>query len=96
MIQLHFSKVVFVIKLTMSMDYKQEENRILEKTNRQKVIEVERLGQTIEDLEEAILAGGATANMVRDYKRQIEELHVSLWQWLNSALMCYQVSSHLS
>lgn len=65
-------------ELTMSLDYKQEENRILEKTNRQKVIEVERLGQTIKDLEEAILAGGATANMVRDYKRQIEELHVSV------------------
>lgn len=78
----------------MSLDYKQEENRILEKTNRQKVIEVERLGQTIEDLEEAILAGGATANMVRDYKRQIEELHVSLWKWLKSVLMFYQVSSH--
>lgn len=78
----------------MSLDYKQEENRILEKTNRQKVIEVERLGQTIEDLEEAILAGGATANMVRDYKRQIEELHVSLWKWLKSVLMFYHVSSH--
>lgn len=78
----------------MSLDYEQEENRILEKTNRQKVIEVERLGQTIEDLEEAILAGGATANMVRDYKRQIEELHVSLWKWLKCVLMFHQVSSH--
>ena len=78
----------------MSLDYEYEENRILEKTNRQKVIEVERLGQTIEDLEEAILAGGATANMVRDYKRQIEELHVSLWKWLKCVLMFHQVSSH--
>lgn len=51
------------------------------------MIEVERLGQTIEDLEEAILAGGATANMVRDYKRQIEELHVSLWNGL-TVLSC--------
>jgi ABC-type tungstate transport system substrate-binding protein len=54
----------------------QEENRILEKTNRQKVLEVEKLSQTIQELEEAILAGGAAANAVRDYKRQIEELHV--------------------
>lgn len=54
----------------------QEENRILEKTNRQKVLEVEKLSQTIQELEEAILAGGAAANAIRDYKRQIEELHV--------------------
>ncbi|XP_038882408.1 microtubule-associated protein 70-5 isoform X3 [Benincasa hispida] len=62
-------------ELKRQIEICQEENRILEKTNRQKVIEVERLGQTIEDLEEAILVGGVTANMVRDYKRQIEELH---------------------
>jgi hypothetical protein len=54
----------------------QEENRILEKSNRQKVLEVEKLSQTIQELEEAILAGGAAANAVRDYKRQIEELNV--------------------
>ncbi|KAB1221700.1 Microtubule-associated protein 70-5, partial [Morella rubra] len=55
--------------------FPQEENRILEKTNRQKVLEVEKLSQTIQELEEAILAGGAAANAIRDYKRQIEELH---------------------
>lgn len=54
----------------------QEENRILERTNRQKVLEVEKLSQTIQELEEAILAGGAAANVIRDYKRQIDELHV--------------------
>lgn len=54
----------------------QEENRILEKTNRQKVVEVEKLSQTIQELEEAILAGGATANAIRDYQRQISELNV--------------------
>ncbi|KDP32904.1 hypothetical protein JCGZ_13685 [Jatropha curcas] len=52
-----------------------EENRILEKTNRQKVLEVEKLSQTIHELEEAILAGGAAANTIRDYKRQISELN---------------------
>lgn len=54
----------------------QEENRILEKTNRQKVLEVEKLSQTIQELEEDILAGGATANAIRDYQRQISELNV--------------------
>lgn len=54
----------------------QEENKILDKKNRQKVLEVEKLSQTIENLEEAILAGGAAANSIRDYKRQISELNV--------------------
>ncbi|KAJ6912340.1 microtubule-associated protein 70-5-like [Populus alba x Populus x berolinensis] len=53
----------------------QEENRILEKTNRQKVLEVEKLSQTIHELEEAILAAGAAANTIRDYRRQISELN---------------------
>ncbi|KAI9126808.1 hypothetical protein K1719_002404 [Acacia pycnantha] len=52
----------------------QEENKILEKTHRQKVVEVEKLSQTIEQLEEVILAGGGMANAVRDYQRQISEL----------------------
>lgn len=56
----------------------QEENRILEKTNRQKVLEVEKLSQNIQELEEVVLAGGAAANAIRDYKRQIEELNVSV------------------
>ncbi|XP_038691981.1 microtubule-associated protein 70-5-like [Tripterygium wilfordii] len=50
-----------------------EENKILEKTNRQKVLEVEELTQTIQELEEAILAGGTAANVIRDYRRQISE-----------------------
>ncbi|KAK9677009.1 hypothetical protein RND81_11G115700 [Saponaria officinalis] len=53
----------------------QEENRILEKANRRKVMEVEKLGQTIQQLEETVLAGSASANVVRDYKRQISELN---------------------
>ncbi|XP_028754964.1 microtubule-associated protein 70-5-like [Neltuma alba] len=52
----------------------QEENKILEKTHRQKVLEVEKLGQTIQELEEVILSSGATANTIRDYQRQISEL----------------------
>ncbi|XP_054777424.1 microtubule-associated protein 70-5-like isoform X2 [Prosopis cineraria] len=52
----------------------QEENKILEKTHRQKVLEVEKLSQTIQELEEVILSSGATANTIRDYQRQISEL----------------------
>ncbi|XP_074271948.1 microtubule-associated protein 70-5 isoform X2 [Silene latifolia] len=52
-----------------------EENRLLEKTNRQKVVQVEKLGLTIQQLEEALLSGAASANTVRDYKRQISELN---------------------
>ncbi|KAF8030474.1 hypothetical protein BT93_E2803 [Corymbia citriodora subsp. variegata] len=62
-------------ELKRQIEICQEENKILEKTNRQKVLEVEKLSQTIQELEEAILAGGAAANSVRDYKRQISELN---------------------
>ncbi|KAL5097534.1 hypothetical protein RYX36_001861 [Vicia faba] len=52
----------------------QEENKILEKSHRQKIVEVEKLSQTIHELEELILSNGANANVVRDYQRQISEL----------------------
>lgn len=54
----------------------QEENRILDKMNRQKVAEVEKLTQTVRELEEAVLAGGAAANAVRDYQRKVQEMNV--------------------
>ena len=66
----------------IKIQHLQEENRILEKTNRQKVLEVEKLSQTIQELEEVVLAAGAAANAVRDHKRQIEELNVSSLQYL--------------
>ncbi|XP_024022294.1 microtubule-associated protein 70-5 [Morus notabilis] len=62
-------------ELRRQIEICQEENRILEKTNRQKVLEVEKLSQTIQELEEVVLAAGAAANAVRDHKRQIEELN---------------------
>ncbi|KAJ6747767.1 MICROTUBULE-ASSOCIATED PROTEIN 70-5 [Salix koriyanagi] len=62
-------------ELRRQIEICQEENRILEKTNRQKVLEVEKLSQTIHELEEAILAAGAAANTIRDYRRQISELN---------------------
>ncbi|KAK4491890.1 hypothetical protein RD792_002671, partial [Penstemon davidsonii] len=62
-------------ELRRQIEICQEENKILDKTNRQKVLQVEKLCQTIMELEEAILAGGAAANTIRDYKRQISELN---------------------
>ncbi|KAF9591237.1 hypothetical protein IFM89_003188 [Coptis chinensis] len=41
----------------------QEENKILDKMHRQKVAEVEKLMETVHDLEEAVLSGGAAANV---------------------------------
>ncbi|KAH0918037.1 hypothetical protein HID58_025697, partial [Brassica napus] len=52
-----------------------EENKILDKMHRQKVAEVEKLTQTVRELEEAVLAGGATANTVRDYQRKVQEIN---------------------
>ncbi|GFP80500.1 microtubule-associated protein 70-5, partial [Phtheirospermum japonicum] len=62
-------------ELRRQIEICQEENKILDKTNRHKVLEVEKLSQTINELEEAILAGGAAANTIRDYRRQISELN---------------------
>lgn len=57
----------------------QEENKILDKMHRQKVAEVEKLSQTVRELEEAVLAGGAAANAVRDYQRKVQEMNVMKW-----------------
>lgn len=54
----------------------QEENKILDKMHRQKVAEVEKLTQTVRELEETVLAGGAAANAVRDYQRKVQEMNV--------------------
>jgi len=48
----------------------------LDKLHRQKVAEVEKLTQTVRELEEAVLAGGAAANAVRDYQRKVQEMNV--------------------
>lgn len=44
--------------------------------HRQKVSEVEKLTQTVRELEEAVLAGGAAANAVREYEKKVQELNV--------------------
>lgn len=62
-------------ELMKQVEICQEENRILDKMQRQKVAEVEKLTQTVRELEEAVLAGGAAANAVRDYQRKVQEIN---------------------
>jgi hypothetical protein len=67
-------------KLRYSVGYHsgmQEENKISDKMHRQKVAEVEKLSQTVRALEEAVLSGGAAANVARDYQRKNQELIVT-------------------
>ena len=54
--------------------------------HRQKVAEVEKLTQTVRELEEAVLAGGAAANAVRDYQRKVQEMNVMLKYFSSSIL----------
>ncbi len=42
-------------------------------------MEVEKLSQTIHELEELILSSGANANAIRDYQLQISELQVGIF-----------------
>ncbi|KAJ6300646.1 hypothetical protein OIU76_021444 [Salix suchowensis] len=62
-------------ELLKQIEICQEENKILDKMHRQKVAEVEKLMQTVRELEEAVLAGGAAANAVRDYRRKVQEMN---------------------
>ncbi|TYH19319.1 hypothetical protein ES288_A05G342800v1 [Gossypium darwinii] len=62
-------------ELMKQIEICQEENKILDKIHRQKVAEVEKLMQTVRELEEAVLAGGAAANAVRDYQRKVQEMN---------------------
>ncbi|THU55947.1 hypothetical protein C4D60_Mb11t12020 [Musa balbisiana] len=61
-------------ELMKQNEINQEEYKILDRMHRQKVAEVEKLGQTVRELEEALLSGAAAANAVRDYQRQVHEL----------------------
>ncbi|KAL5708434.1 hypothetical protein ACHQM5_019228 [Ranunculus cassubicifolius] len=62
-------------ELMKQIEICQEENKILDRMHRQKVAEVEKLIQTVRELEEAVLSGGAAANAVRDYKRKVQEMN---------------------
>uniref|UniRef100_A0A1J3IEE4 Microtubule-associated protein 70-3 n=1 Tax=Noccaea caerulescens TaxID=107243 RepID=A0A1J3IEE4_NOCCA len=62
-------------ELMKQIEICQEENRILDRLHRQKVAEVEKFTQTVRELEEAVLAGGAAANAVRDYQRKFQEMN---------------------
>lgn len=65
-----------IISQTRPLFLNQEENKILDRLHRQKVAEVEKLTQTVRELEETVLAGGAAANAVRDYQRKVQEMNV--------------------
>lgn len=66
----------------------QEENKILDRLHRQKVAEVEKLSQTVRELEEDVLQGGAAANVVRDYQRKVQEMNVTYY--LSSLRVCLE------
>jgi hypothetical protein len=54
-------------------------------------VEVEKLSQTIHELEELILSNGDNANVIHDYQRQVNELQVSIYMfcdYLHFALIC--------
>ncbi|OEL15767.1 Microtubule-associated protein 70-4 [Dichanthelium oligosanthes] len=63
------------IELKKQMEIYHEENKLLEKANRQKVLEVEKLTHTISELEESILATGEVANAVHFYQNQAAKLN---------------------
>ncbi|WVZ56002.1 hypothetical protein U9M48_006592 [Paspalum notatum var. saurae] len=63
------------IELKKQMEIYHEENKLLEKANRQKVLEVEKLTHTISELEESILTTGEVANAVRFYQNQAAKLN---------------------
>ncbi|GJT07387.1 microtubule-associated protein 70-2 [Tanacetum coccineum] len=58
---------------------------MLDRMNRYKVSEVEKLAQTVRALEEAVLAGGDAANVVRDYEHKRQEMSGEM-QHLNEKL----------
>jgi len=62
-------------ELMKQIEICQEENKILDRLHRQKVAEVEKLSQTVRELEEAVLQGGAAANAVREYQRKVQEMN---------------------
>ncbi|CAJ2663382.1 unnamed protein product [Trifolium pratense] len=62
-------------ELMKQIEICQEENKIMDRMHRLKVAEVEKLTQTVRELEEAVLAGGAAANAVRDYQRKVQEMN---------------------
>jgi hypothetical protein len=46
----------------------------------------------VRELEEAVLAGGAAANVVRDYQRKVQEMNVTNYPWLAAFLIKYELS----
>ncbi|XP_050245312.1 microtubule-associated protein 70-1-like isoform X2 [Quercus robur] len=59
----------------------------------QRVAEVEKLTQTVCELEEAVLAGGAAANAVRDYQRKVQEMNEER-KTLEQEVACAKVTAN--
>ncbi|KAI4993340.1 microtubule-associated protein 70-4-like [Hordeum vulgare subsp. vulgare] len=63
------------IELKKQMEIYHEENMLLEKSNRQKVLEIEKLTHTVGELEESILTTRDVANAVHFYQNQATRLN---------------------
>ncbi|KAJ0963537.1 hypothetical protein J5N97_028659 [Dioscorea zingiberensis] len=53
----------------------QEENKLLDKTNHQKVVEVQKLTQTIQELDDSLLTRRTANNTLCEYQRQVSQLN---------------------
>ncbi|XP_030925563.1 microtubule-associated protein 70-1-like isoform X3 [Quercus lobata] len=70
-----------------------EENKILDKMHRQKVAEVEKLTQTVRELEKVLLAGAGAANAVCDYQRKVQEMNEER-KTLEQEVACAKVTAN--
>ncbi|KAG0465872.1 hypothetical protein HPP92_020036 [Vanilla planifolia] len=64
------------ISLERALMVENVQNQYLELKRQAEICQVEKLFQTISELEECILVGGTAANAVRDYQRQVADLNV--------------------
>ncbi|CAI0457426.1 unnamed protein product [Linum tenue] len=66
---------VAMAKASMVDDLQNKNQELMKQIEICQVAEVEKLTQTVRELEEAVLAGGAAANAVRDYQRKVQEMN---------------------
>ncbi|KAF3520718.1 hypothetical protein DY000_02062948 [Brassica cretica] len=69
-------------ELMKQIEICQEENKILDKMHRQKVAEVEKLTQTVRELEEAVLAANRVATVVANEWKDGNDKVMPVKQWL--------------
>ncbi|CAN1297368.1 Microtubule-associated protein 70-2 [Linum perenne] len=66
---------IAMAKASMVDDLQNKNQELMKQIEICQVAEVEKLTQTVRELEEAVLAGGAAANAVRDYQRKVQEMN---------------------